>query len=634
MRYRNLNDNCPNWKLRAATNITHLIPILFLFLTSCMYSNDDLSYVEKEEAKAPELEVVELSLQKDTIFLTYYQDIKFNFSAGDHDVVQVGILIDGEEKYSSSNANGTFSILAGDIDEGIHKLSFSVITNSNTGSIADLLGYEGFQFISNEWTLVCVKNDRMANHTEKTIENGFLKLSWEAHSKVNFKRYRIAKSHNSYSAAYKEYYTTNHYFTDSAYVGEKAHYDVYTEYYSSDGYYFQWAEFDIENTLPSIKIKSTDDGQFEVNWTNNDFFAAVKNYRLINLVTPADTVTMQESTPSENNSFIIPDGIFGNDITYWLVVVPEYPEAPFDNDAVYYHSTKFDGLIGEKTFSFDQLSAINQQELLVRRGNYIYRQSAEQNETLDSLTYSWENCGVSYGGFSLSPQRKYFTTSESCNKKLVLMDPNNLKDYQSYPIAHVLVDGMSFNSMPVSDNGIVVAKDYERISIYNVLNDQIIATLANNSSIYGIGISSNGDYFHVETSELCFYKVEEDSIREIWKSPPAYNYIYSVLAYDSENPENIILYDGETLYHKNLSDFSTTKALTLNENRIISLDLPTRRLLSYTNGYLSVYSIDTGERIFRFQADQRVGETQHHCTLAINTIYLDDGICFQLPNNE
>ncbi|MCY1718780.1 hypothetical protein OU798_00395 [Prolixibacteraceae bacterium Z1-6] len=606
--------------------------VIFLF-SGCRFTPGDIDFVELEKPEEPELEIVELSLDRDTIFLTYYQDIQFHFSAGQHNVIQVGILIDGEEKYTRSNYKDMFTVLAADLDEGIHKLSFSVITNSNSGSIADLLGYEGFQFISNEWTLVCLKNDRMANFSKLETKNGKLELSWEPHEKVNFKRYRITKRRNDYSGAIKEYYTTEPYFIDEAYVGEKAHYDVYTEYYSSDDYYFQWAMFDIENTLPEIKIRTTATGQFEIYWTNNNFVEAIKNYRLINLVTPADTVTLQESLPNENNSYLIANGLFADEINYKLVVVPKHPENPFNNDEVYYHSKSYDGLIGEQTFSYNQVSSIDADEMLVRKDNYIYRYSINTENALDSLTYNWENCHVAYSGFTLSPQGIYFTTHESCNNNLVLMNPGNLKSYQSYPVSHVLTGGMQFSSMPVSDNGIVVVKDYERVSVYDVLNDNVIASYESNAYIGGLGISSNGNYFYVQTSQLDFYKIANNTLESVWQSPPAYNYIYSFFKYDPQNPENIILHDGESLYHKNAADFTTLKSFALKEELILNIDFPSRKLLAYSEDYLSVYSIDTGELLHRIQVNPRVARDQHHCTLISNKIYLKDGISIQLPTN-
>jgi hypothetical protein len=615
------------------SRLTFAICFVLLFLSACQFSPNDIDFVELEEPKEPELEIVELSLDNDTVFLTYYQDIQFNFSAGEHEVLQVGILIDGEEKYTRSNYQDEFTVLAADLTEGIHKLSFSVITNSNSGSIADLLGYEGFQFISNEWTLVCIKNDRMASYSELETENGKLKLNWEPHEKVNFKHYRIAKRRNDYSGIIKEYYTTEPYFVDEAYVGEKAHYDVYTEYESSDDYYFQWAMFDIENTLPELKIRTTETGQFEFYWNNNDFVAAIKNYRLIDQVTPADTLTLQESLPDENNSYVVPNGIFANEINYKLVVVPEYPENPFNNDEVYYHSKAYDGLLGEKTFSYDQISSINADEMMVRRYPYIYRYSSDTENVLDSLSYNWDNCHVGYSGLMLSPKGNYFTTHESCNNNLVLMDPQNFNSYMSYPIGHILINGYGFSSMPVSDNGIVVVKDYGRVSVYDVLNDRLIDYYESNSSTYDMGISSNGNYFFVKTHQLSFYKIESDTIARAWESDPFYNYIYSYQAYDPENTNIVILHDGNTLYFKNASDFTAVKSFALKEELILNIDFTSRKLLAYSEDYLSVYSIDTGELVYRIQTDQRVAEVQHHCTLVANRIYLSDGICIQIPTN-
>lgn len=613
--------------------LTNAIGLVVLLFTACQFNPDDVYFVDLQEPEAPEVKIIELTLSQDTIFLADYKNIQFNFSAGGYKVTQVNVLIDGEEKYTRSNYKDSFTILPSDISEGVHKLSFSVITNSNTGSIADLLGYEGFQFISNEWTLICVKNDRMSDYVTQEVKNGKLEISWESHDKVNFKSYRITKRYHFSDGIAKEYHTTKPYFVDEAYVGEKAYYDIYTEYYSSGGYEFHWGETVVENSLPEIKIRNNSDGNFEVYWDDNDFVAAIKNYRLVELPTPSDTITLAENPPGENNRFAIPNGVFGRSINYKLVVIPNNPDTPFNNDAVYYHSTSYDGLVGEKSFSYERIASVDASEMLVLKNNFIYRYSIDEKEALDSLTYNWDNCGIAYSGFSISPQGKFFTTYETCNYKVVLMNPGNLKNYQSYPIAHILTEGMHFNSLPVSDNGIVIAKDYGGIFIYNVLNDKLIDSYALNDAVYATGISSNGDYFYVKTHQLCFYKIVDDAIQDVWKSNPFYDYVYTMQMFDSQNPENIILYDGQTLYHKNASDFSTTKSFNLGEEQILNVDLSTRKLLAYTDGYLSVYNIDTGEQVVKIMSDTKVVMTQYHCKLVGNTIYLGDGVCYNLPKS-
>jgi hypothetical protein len=606
--------------------------LLIVIITSCQFTPDDIYYVERSKPQPPEVEVIELSLDTDTIFLTYYQDIRFHFSAGNHNILQVGILIDGEEKYVRSNYQDNFTILASDLSEGIHKLSFSVITNTNSGSIADLLGYEGYQFISHEWTLICVKNDKRAGFIRQQTDNGKLKLSWEEHDKINFKGYRITKRYDKYYGIVKEFRTSEPWLIDEGYVGEKAYYDVYTEYYSSAGYEFHWAEIEIENLLPAIQIRRNQESNYEVYWENNEFAQSIESYRLIDLVSPADTVVLWEGKPSEDNHFVMPDAVFGNEIHYRLVSIPGKPDKPFNNDDVYFHSTAYRGLIGDKSISYRHIASSGENELLIVKDNFIYRYAVLDEKLVDSLTYNWTHCGIAYGGFSLSPGRKYFTTHESCNNNLVLMQPGNLSNYKSYPTNHIITQGMRFNSLPVSDNGIVIAKDYGGVYIYDVLQDKLIGSLITNESIGTTNISSLGNYFAIQTSILRFYKIINQEIVTVWESDQPYNYVFTSFDYDPENPDNIILHDGNQLYHKNASDFTTVKTFPLAEENILNVDFISRRLLAYSSGFLSVYSIDNGEQLFKTKVDPRVNMTQHSCRLALNTIYLKDGICLHLPD--
>jgi hypothetical protein len=605
--------------------------ILLLVIASCTFAPDDINYVEVPKPELPQIEVIQLSLDRDTIFLIYNRDITFHFSAGSHSIMQVGILIDGEEKYIRSNYRDSFTVLASDMDEGVHKLSFSVITNLNNGSIADLIGYEGLQFISYEWTIICIKNDRRAGFIQQNVENGKLKLNWEEHQKINFKSYRVEKRYHKFSGPVKEFRTSEPFLIDEAFVGERAFYDVYTEYYSSEGYEFHWAEIEIQNTLPEIRFRRNADSEYEVYWENNVFSQAVGSYRLIDNASPSDTILLYEGAPSAGNQYVVPGGAFGNQVHYRLITVPAKPDKPFNNDDVYYHSTAYSGLIGDRGIPYSRIAPYNENQLLVLKDNYIYRYSVSDGKWLDSLTYLWTHCGFGYGGFSISPDRKYFTTSETCNNRLVLMQPNNLSDYKSYPINHIITQGMAFNSLPVSDNGIVLARDYSGVYVYDVLHDQKIGSIMVNEFIAATDISSLGNYFVVQTNSLRFYKIIDQKIIPVWESDKPYDYIYTSFAFDPDHTDHVILFDGNRLYHKKAYDFSTVKSFPLVEENILNYDFITRRLLAYSEGYLSVYSIDSGELVFKTKADPRVELLQHSCRLCINTIYLKDGICLHLP---
>jgi hypothetical protein len=327
----------------------------------------------------------------------------------------------------------------------------------------------------------------------------------------------------------------------------------------------------------------------------------------------------------------MPDVVFGNEIGYRLVSIPGKPDKPFNNDDVYFHSTAYRGLIGDKSISYSHIASSGENELLIVKDNYIYRYAVLDKMLVDSLTYNWTHCGIAYGGFSLSPGRTYFTTHESCNNNLVLMQPDNLSNYKSYPTNHIITQGMRFNSLPVSDNGIVIAKDYGGVHIYDVLHDKLIGSVITDASIGKLGISFFGDYFAIQTSVLRFYKIINQEIVTVWESTQPHSYVFAFFAYDPGNPDNIILHDGNQLYHKNASDFTTVESFPLAEENILNIDFVSRRLLAYSSGFLSVYLIDNGERLFKTKVDQRVNMTQHSCRLALNTIYLKDGVCLHFP---
>jgi len=601
--------------------------IFLIFVFACQFTPDDKNFVELTKPPSPDLQVIELGLDQDTILLTDYQNVRFNFSAGNNKILEVAVLIDGEKKYVKSNYHDSFNLIASDISEGIHKLTFSVVTNSNSGSIADLLGQEGYQFLSNEWTLICVINDRQSSFVTQEVVDGKLRICWENYNKIGFKSYRVTKSYRSIDSPVKEYHTTEPFFTDESYVGEGAFYQIYAEYYSGYGYEYHWAETTVKKTLPEIGIRINEDSVYEVFWGNNQFVSSVGSYKLLDVADPSDTITLCRLSPGIENHFNLTNAVFGNKSKLSLVVIPKYPDNPNPDIYDYFRATTYDGYVGDRSFGYGQISSVNKNELMFIQNNNIYKYNPFTNTITDSLTYEWAHCGVGYQNFSVSPDGKYFTSRESCIHKLVLMKTSDLSDYHSYTVNVVLG-----NSMEVSDNGIVILNGDSKVNVYDVFRNKLISSYPLNADVYSVGISSWGNYFYVQTSSLDFYKISGDTLSHVWGSAPlTYNYIYKTVAYDPENAENILLYDGAVFYHKNASDFTTTKSFPLNEEMILNIDLQTRRLLAWSEDYLSVYEIDNGKRVARIKADLRVTLVQHKCKLCLNTIYLKNGVCVRLP---
>ncbi len=174
-----------------------------------------------ENVSAPEIQIIELNLEYDTIFLYGSKQIRFNFLSSDQDILAVRFTIDNAEKYLVKSNEGTFYLDYGMAVNGIHSLVLEVYTEAGSGSIAEHLGMEGFVF-SKSWVLYIDEN--YYHNVQSTINDGFLKLYWNRYRGYDFREYIIRRTGWNFDIEVGK--TTSAFFIDNSYVGEQARYDV------------------------------------------------------------------------------------------------------------------------------------------------------------------------------------------------------------------------------------------------------------------------------------------------------------------------------------------------------------------------------------------------------------------------
>ena len=136
--------------------------ILFLFfsvslfiITSCEYIPEGEVFTEVNSDVPPPDVVLDLSFDSDTLLISDYPyTIAYSVDAGDNIVYGIFLMVEEDTLQSDYDNSGSFTFTPGTFYEaGTHDLRLDVYTNSNTGSLADVAGFEVLAF-DYHWTLI------------------------------------------------------------------------------------------------------------------------------------------------------------------------------------------------------------------------------------------------------------------------------------------------------------------------------------------------------------------------------------------------------------------------------------------------------------------------------------------------
>ncbi|MBZ0241696.1 MAG: hypothetical protein K8F24_00650, partial [Bacteroidales bacterium] len=156
-----------------------ILLLVTIYIGSCTYKSDEYySPPTNPNPDSPDLQIVSLNLDEDTVFIYWDKDVVFDFKTDNQKVHGVRFILDGDEYYTKDNNSGSFSFTYLMMSHGINSLVVEVYTETGSGSLADELGYEQFMF-SREWVVEVYRP--YTDEYRFYVENGFLKLSWPAY---------------------------------------------------------------------------------------------------------------------------------------------------------------------------------------------------------------------------------------------------------------------------------------------------------------------------------------------------------------------------------------------------------------------------------------------------------------------
>lgn len=326
--------------------------LILLILSGCTFKPSGEEFVELEPTgKLPAIKV-DLNLATDTIYITKNERLTFSYSVNSDQVNWAQFIINGQETqiYDQKSGSIDFQYYFKDVDEGISTLQMKIYTKSQTNSIADKVGAEGF-FISRQWTLVIKDIYHMGVKLNKAeFVDGSLRLNWDKFKGMDFKQYEIYRRMDYVQqvlflvATIKSQDQTSWY--DTNYHGEQSSYYVVTngQFYSSS--------IDLTGPLPELKATNNQKGDILLTWEKPPFYKNLKGYRVSFRDEKGLFQQLGEIDNSTVESFIIPTPRFAYNYEFYLTVNPLATNFYDDWNLHYFLSSKAKASYGLPTPTF------------------------------------------------------------------------------------------------------------------------------------------------------------------------------------------------------------------------------------------------------------------------------------------
>ncbi len=604
--------------------------VLLLFLYSCEFEPSEV-YNRKvnRDVPAPQIQVVELNLDTDTIFLYNSLEIKFEFQSSNQAITGVNFLLDGVSVGTVYSASGTFTLQTGQIAKGMHDLDIEVYTGAGTGSLADVLGVEGY-VASQSWKLVM--QDYYYPEISKSIENGFLHLTWNKYNASNFKEYVIYKASPIMGETEIKRVNTNE-FTDSSYVGEWAYY--YMRVITRDDITFSTNAFFIDSDLPVLSYSVEDSNRYMVRWSKSKFYNAVDTFTVRQGPSSNYSITEKVKATRDPNDTLyqVSGAAFGDNLNFTLRLVPKKTNVVFVPGAYWQFESTTTGTLG---FDFKKYMDVFPYIFQVKKDEFVYyncervtRYSLSQRREMETMTY--EPTGCSTCRFVLtrgSNSGKYLTSFVDCNRDILFANGKDLNSYSVHKLQNI-TNG-SHMPMAVSDTGTAIIQNIDGgLNLYDLSASTPLAYYKKNyrgDYAEGVKISSNGEYFFVQADTLRLVHFKNNQFTDAWKQPYPNNIKF--YEFDPFHPERVIFWNGSRLSVKSCSDLSVVNEYDLNDEGLLDIDYYNDEMLTCTKGHLLVRSFSDGTLLKDIPVNFDPMNWAEACYLVDHTIVYGRGLLY------
>lgn len=472
-----------------------LVLILFT-LQSCTFEPKGGNFKKVDPTgKTPTIQV-NLNLAGDTLFISRLQTVTFAYGLNNNKINFAQFIINGGQANEIDIQPNTVS-LTRFFDEAAGKtfsFEMKIFVKSQTGSIADKVGAEGFM-ISRKWTIVMVNlSDLAAVITKAEFVDGSLRIEWTRFKGQEFQYYKIYKL-----MANSQQYTTllatinsrdQTSFVDNTYSGEDSYYFVNT----NDN--IPGSGLSVKGPLPILIAENTANGNILLKWSKPPYYNNLKGYRISLKDNMYNMQKVAEVSNVTTDSLIFPNSHFGNHYELYLTPLGKYDNYYSESNLIHYLSTSVIATNGLTIPSYGKaLAGVEPTTYLWNTKDGILQFDSRSFTTTKRFKYN-----ETILEFAVSANDKYLVSRVNMPQKIYLEDLTDPTKSKGIDLS-VSLPQME-TSTSISDAGTGIMMNYNNIAIlYDYINERKLAEI-NLPGTWGHSnkISASGNFFYIQTS--------------------------------------------------------------------------------------------------------------------------------------
>ncbi len=572
-----------------------LIFIMMMSLLACVYEPGGLYEAEVDKVTEPPADiVVNLNFATDTLLIPASGNTSIVYSTPDALISMALFSINQKTIGKIESTSGVFQINIS--NQGFatnvpYNLRVELFRRSNSGSLADKMGAEGFLFYK-DITIYFVDREKLTPQIKRAYAGeGKMHVEWETYKGVGFNSYHVFNTDFRKIAIISDQFQTS--CTDESQIGFGGVYYVVTST-ESDSYRSTYHIY--KDTLPSASVTRINGSEYLLNWGKSKYENNLKGYRIYEYLPEPNRLTLLDFiTDVSRQDYTFRDPHFPMKTRFYIQPVSKYDDIPVNDpsDLNTLASTTTDIFHGDLLPRMIYMFFENPMGDYCYYGNFehLYQFNAHTDAMTDSIPYG-------AGQYSVSPD----------GKTIILGSQRSIQMYNApdltlaKTIAH---DKLPENDSPmqfvIGDSGIGVALfTSANYYFYDFANNMTLARFRvdyDSSWPAYMSISPSGKFFAMShytgnnfhrVTEL--YQLSGDTVIKAWQGNASY--------FDFDPQENNFVYfiDG-AIKSISLDDLHQTTQLQVQDKYFLHIDWNRREYLSLNEAKdnFSVCDLATGE---------------------------------------
>lgn len=571
-----------------------LLATIVLFV-ACEYEpsgNNFLDLTPPEDQIAIEISLNDVN-PSDTIYI--YQTTSFSLKIkSPKDLKQIVVLLDGEEPMNMWANSSGFIFYPDQVDEGVHKLTIGATFTSGTGSLADMMGLEGYAG-ELSWNIRVIHNPQERFEVDYRInEEGFLELFWKNAVPESFIESYTIHSGLTQDADITIKNATQKSFVDYGYVCGYAVYTVKTQLKDSAVFH---QTLSIDTPIPTVYFEDLGLDKLRVYWDKP--FA---NGRF-NIVTDEKNTI---ASAIQDTTITIPQ-LWGKTRQFKLEIKPRIAE--YDN--LHNNKTAYGNFCQGIFLDIPNwpLYAYNSADNIIYTSSYndLVAFNATTLQKINSVSIIGNPWGLIYGGKISSAPHNSTVAAMTGEETWIFSDSRFADPIIIKPLPGSVQTRLA--ALTSNDRFFVVQKGSNTCLVFNTLTgEEIFQFPFTYNTIYDIpdlvSVSENGQYFCASSENgIEVFEINGTTTNLLYTDTRHYKGAMFV----PSQPDNLLLRVGSNFELRHIPDFNIIQKLDVPETGVAlcNIDPASMNLLYYQNDSLRVCKINNlTETIFKIRSDE------------------------------